>query len=91
MAELEYRVMGDEEENSLVYEYEEMEEEGAALRFLCDYLVKGSRVYETVSTEVEPGRKYVIWVREADDEEVVSQEVVVHPKWSGFPGGSERI
>lgn len=67
MARLEYRLYQEGGEYPLLYYYDRMEREEAALRFACDYLVKEGIVYEKTSCSVEDSC-YVIYVKRAEDE-----------------------
>ncbi|AEI44406.1 hypothetical protein [Paenibacillus mucilaginosus] len=68
MVRLEYRLY---EEGSrtfpVLYSYDRIGRDEAALRFACDYFVKDGRVYEKTSCAVETGC-YVVYVKEAEDE-----------------------
>ncbi|SDD97677.1 hypothetical protein SAMN02799630_04316 [Paenibacillus sp. UNCCL117] len=68
MARLEYRLYAESESMfPVLYEYDRIGRDEAALRFACDYFVKGGRVYEKTSCAVE-AHTYVIYVKEASDE-----------------------
>ncbi|NOU95196.1 hypothetical protein GC093_18495 [Paenibacillus sp. LMG 31456] len=71
MPRLEYRLYGEDSGFPLLYYYDSVEREEIALRFACDYLVKESEVYEKTSNAVEEAC-YVIYVKRADDERVMS-------------------
>lgn len=67
MARLEYRLLDDEAEYPVLYEYDRIDKKEIALRFACEYFVKDKRVYALASCATEPDA-YVIYVTEADDE-----------------------
>jgi hypothetical protein len=69
VARLEYRLFQEDGEFPLLYHYDPIGREEAALRFACDYFIKNSTVYEKTSCAVEE-TCYVIYVK-ADDEERV--------------------
>ncbi|WP_201318446.1 hypothetical protein [Paenibacillus sp. EPM92] len=68
MARLEYRLYTEGGETfPVLYYYEQIGRDEAALRFACDYFVKSGRVYEKTSCAVESDG-YVIYVKEAEEE-----------------------
>lgn len=68
MARLEYRKYNEgSREFPLLYYYDRIGRDEAALRFACDYFVKEGRVYEKTSCAVEADC-WVIYVKEAEDE-----------------------
>ncbi|WP_159887052.1 hypothetical protein [Paenibacillus puerhi] len=68
MARLEYRLYKERSETfPVLYEYDQIGRDEAALRFACDYFVKDGRVFEKTSCAVEE-QLYVIYVKEASDE-----------------------
>ncbi|MFD0680491.1 MULTISPECIES: hypothetical protein [unclassified Paenibacillus] len=73
MPRLEYRLFEEDSDFPLLYYYDRIGREETALRFACDYLVKESVVYEKTSNAIEDGC-YVIYVKRADDERVMSWE-----------------
>lgn len=70
LARLEYRLYEEGGDLPLLYYYEAIEREEAALRFACDYLIKDGTVYEKTSCAVEPDC-YVIYVKPAEDEKAM--------------------
>jgi hypothetical protein len=71
MARLEYRLYEEGQESfPVLYQYEGLGRDEAALRFACDYLVKDGKVYEKTSCAVEE-QVYVIYVAQAAEERVV--------------------
>ncbi|WP_282941737.1 hypothetical protein [Paenibacillus sp. RC67] len=72
MARLEYRLFEEGGEDfPLLYYYDQIERDETALRFACDYLVKEGKVYEKTSSAIEDSC-YVIYVKPAEDEKVMS-------------------
>jgi hypothetical protein len=65
----------------VLYYYHGIGRDEVALRFACDYFVKGSKVYEKTSCAVEPGC-YIVYVKEAEDE-----RVMFWPVPAGLPHG----
>lgn len=71
MARLEYRLFAEGGETfPVLYDYGQIGRDEVALRFACDYFVKGGRVYEKTSCAVESDG-YVIYVKEAEEERAI--------------------
>ncbi|MCZ8512488.1 hypothetical protein O9H85_08580 [Paenibacillus filicis] len=71
MARLEYREYTEgSSEFPLLYYYDRIRGDEAALRFACDYFVKDGKVYEKTSCAVEAAC-WVVYVREAEGERVM--------------------
>ncbi|MEK8131978.1 hypothetical protein WMW72_29125 [Paenibacillus filicis] len=72
MARLEYRLYTEGNETfPVLYQYDRLGRDEAALRFACDYFVKDGQVYEKTSCAVESDA-YVIYVIQAEDERTMS-------------------
>jgi len=67
VARLEYKLYEKGGQFPLLYYYDRIERDEAALRFACDYLVKDGTVYEKTSCAVEDSC-YIIYVKRAEDE-----------------------
>ena len=80
---LEYRLLDPERNYPVLYYYNGMDKEEITLRFACDYLVKDQHVYEKMSCALEIGT-YVIYVRRAEDEQVLDSQLVFAPDWEGI-------
>ncbi|WP_240511932.1 hypothetical protein [Paludifilum halophilum] len=83
MARLEYRLDHSENGYPVLYYYEPIDAEEISTRMVCDYFVKGKRVYEKISCTAGRNQS-VILVREAEEEEVLSSEILQRPEWSGL-------
>lgn len=83
MNRLEYRMHDPEAGFPLLYSYESIDPGEVANRLLCDYFVKDDQVYERVSTAVGPA-EMILFVREAEEEEVINREKVTRPDWEGI-------
>lgn len=83
MARLEYRLLDETRGFPVLYYYDFIDKDEVSLRFACDYLVKDRCVYEKTSCAIE-GNKYVIYVRVAEEEQVVEPGSVLHGLWGGI-------
>jgi hypothetical protein len=83
MAVLEYRLMTGEEKFRTLATYDRIEKEEVLLRFACNYLVKGAKVYETVACGVEADL-HLIYVKWNPEETVIDLRVVFAPDWEGI-------
>jgi len=80
---LEYRLLDEEKGYPVLYYYNGIDKEEISLRFACDYFVKDQHVYEKTSCAVEDGT-YVIYIRRAEDEKVLDDQLVFAPDWRGI-------
>jgi hypothetical protein len=80
---LEYRLLDEEKGYPVLYYYDGIDKEEISLRFACDYFVKDQHVYEKTSCAVEDGT-YVIYIRRAEDEKVLDDQLVFAPDWRGI-------
>lgn len=84
MARLEYRLLDETRGFPVLYYYESIDPDEVALRFACDYFIKGQVVYEKTSCAVETGC-YVIYVQSAEDEYVVDPHIEENSyPWKGI-------
>ncbi|TDF98363.1 hypothetical protein [Paenibacillus piri] len=83
MPRLEYRLYEEGSDFPLLYYYDRMERDEAALRFACDYLVKDSAVYEKTSCAIEE-ECCVIYVKKAEDERAMSWDRPQHEQPRGL-------
>lgn len=80
---LEYRLYDQESNFPVLYQYENMDSGEVSSRLLCDYFIKDGQVFEKVSTAVGP-KEVILFVTEAEDEEVINEERVTCPDWEGI-------
>ncbi|MDR6225591.1 hypothetical protein [Desmospora profundinema] len=83
MATLEYRLDEPDRDHPVLFTYEEIDEEEISTRFVCDYFVTEDRVYEQTATAFGD-KGPIIFVRQADDEQVWDAEGIPHPMWKGI-------
>jgi hypothetical protein len=83
MASLEYRLLDEEQQMPLLYEYARIGLGEIALRFSCDYFVKEQTVYEKTSCSMEKRDLYVIYVKKAEEEHAYEAVQVQRPDWRG--------
>ncbi|MGX9708330.1 hypothetical protein CLV36_102107 [Laceyella sediminis] len=83
MVRLEYRLCDEKQGFPGLFGYSSLSNGEVLMRFACDYLVKGTRVYEKTSTAIE-GDLYVIYVIESPDEDEAPSGPVFMPDWVGI-------
>jgi hypothetical protein len=83
VARLEVRLLDDRERWTLLSAYDPITLDEVSLRFACDYLVRGNKVYETVYSAWEDGM-YAVYVRHSSDEQVAESGLVFQPDWEGI-------
>jgi hypothetical protein len=83
MARLEYRLLDEGRGFPVLYYYDLIDKDEISLRFACDYFVKDRVVYEKTSCAIELPN-YVIYVKPAEDEQVVDPGVLSAPRWGGI-------
>ncbi|MFC7439985.1 hypothetical protein [Laceyella putida] len=83
MVRLEYRLCDEEQGFPALFGYSAVSKEEVLMRFACDYLVKGNRVYEKTSAAVE-AETYVIYIKESQEEETPPPGLVFAPEWEGI-------
>ena len=87
---LEYRLLDPERNYPVLYYYNGMDKEEITLRFACDYFVKDQHVYEKMSCALENGT-YVIYVRRAEDEQVLDSPAGLCTGLEGNPHGGAPL
>lgn len=81
MPTLEYRLLDELNHFPLVSLYPDISKAEIALRFCCDYFVKGHKVYQKTSCAIDD--TYVIYVVEDPEEQVLNPGLVFLPDWIG--------
>jgi hypothetical protein len=84
MARLEYRADDESREFPILYYYDPIDPDEVSMRFACDYFVKNRIVYEKSACTVSHRNHYVIYVKPAEDEQVVDSGALPIPRWSGI-------
>ncbi|GAX91299.1 hypothetical protein [Effusibacillus lacus] len=83
MPRLEYRLLDEDKGFPVLYYYDMIDKDEISLRFACDYFVKDKVVYEKTSCAIELPN-YIIYVKPAEDEQVVDPGVLSAPRWGGI-------
>lgn len=84
MARLEYRANDESRKFPILYYYDSIDPDEVSMRFACDYFVKNRIVYEKLACSVLHRHHYVIYVKPAEDEQVVDSGSLPVPRWSGI-------
>ena len=82
MPRFEYRLNNEAEDYPILYFYENMDEVEAAMRFVCDYIVKEGRTWLKTASAIETAQ-YVMYLEEtpADTAEAGNATQPVMPGW----------
>ncbi|MBH8583530.1 hypothetical protein L2649_10175 [Thermoactinomyces vulgaris] len=83
MEKLEYHLMEDGEEISVLYEYPSVSKEEVMMRFACDYFVRGKDVFECVHIQADPP-VHKIYVKRSEEEKVLDDRLRFSPTWQGI-------
>ncbi|MFC4077439.1 hypothetical protein [Salinithrix halophila] len=83
MTRLEYRLHDSSRSFPLLFIYDDIDSEEISNRLVCDWFVKEDRVFEKVATAVSP-TECILFVKEAEEEEVISRERLTRPVWEGL-------
>lgn len=83
MERLEYHLIEDGENISILYDYPSVSKEEILMRFSCDYFVKGKDVFECVHVQADPP-VHKIFVKRSEEETVIDDRLRFSPTWQGI-------
>ncbi|MBA4603505.1 hypothetical protein [Thermoactinomyces mirandus] len=83
MERLEYHLLEEREEISVLFTYPSISRSEILMRFACDYLVKGKDVFERVLVQADPP-VHKIFVRRNLEETVLDDRLRFGPQWEGI-------
>ena len=83
MERLEYHLIEDGENISILYDYPSISKEETLMRFACDYFVRGKDVFECVHVQADPP-VHKIFVKRSEEETVLDDWLRFSPTWQGI-------